>query len=130
MSLEYESHEDLVAKLATTLSDVATCNKVIVVRGAVTCKAQSFEDAFRPFVGNAPMECQSLCFYTASIVAYQSTVPGILYKDDRNELEPQDMMFNLEPEQFLQCTKSRAKFAVNWLSGTTEESEWAKVVRR
>jgi len=58
-------------------------------------------------------------------------VPGILCNEERFELSTDDMLFTLEPAQFLQCTKSRAKSGVNWLSGTTEEdSEWSKVVRR
>jgi len=77
---------------------------------------------------NARVRAQYL---TARIVADHFLVPGIMYADNRSELSTKDMLFTLDPKQFLQCTQSRAKSGVNWLSGATEEdSEWVKVVRR
>jgi len=59
MELEYDSHEGLTSNLELALRDSKTSRKVIVVRGAVTRKHKSFEEALLSFTGNAQMECQS-----------------------------------------------------------------------
>jgi len=55
----------------------------------------------------------------------------MLYIGSNSELEPADMMFNVDLEHFVACTQSRAKGGVNWLAGSTDEdSEWTGIVRR
>ena len=50
---------DLAASLSTAMRCQTSKHKVLVARNAVTCATGSFEDIVRPFIGSAPMECQS-----------------------------------------------------------------------
>jgi len=50
-----------MSNLSTALNCHASKHKVLVVRNAFTRPDGTFEEVVRPFVGSAPMECQSEC---------------------------------------------------------------------
>lgn len=57
IELGYVDRADLLHKLKSALMHAA--DKVLVIRDGIQQNEQSFEDVLRPFVGHAPMECQS-----------------------------------------------------------------------